>query len=155
MNTRTNRIIFNIACTLICIGVSEATQNPPIAVVTPTSQTVTVGQTAFFADGGSYDPDEGQAIVAYAWTFPSQAVMIKGYDSNATYCKFNAAGTFTVTLKVQDSTGLWSTTGASCTVTVNWPANPPVTWYVSPGGNDGTNNGQTISHSLPSDPDGD
>ncbi len=140
MKTQTNKILFGILCVFSGIGLTEATLNPPIAVVTPTSQTATVGQTVFFADGGSYDPDYGQTIVARAWTFPSQAVMINNYDSTSTYCKFNAAGTFTVNLKVQDNTGQWSTTGANCTVTVTGSVS---TWYVSVSGDDVTNNGQT------------
>ncbi|NLH16493.1 MAG: hypothetical protein GX455_07940, partial [Phycisphaerae bacterium] len=140
MKTQTNKILFGILCVISWSGVSEATNNSPIAVVSPMSQTVTVGQTAFFNGSGSFDPDYGQTIVAYAWTFPPEAVMIKGYDLSQTYCKFNSQGEFTVTLMVQDSTGLWSTTAYSCTVTVSGTSN---TWYVSPYGNDVTNNGMT------------
>ena len=88
----------------------------PVAVASPTNQTIHISQFAWFGGINSSDPDGW--IVSYYWDFGD------GYSAwgmNVSH-KYNSPGQFTVGLKVTDNDGL--TDWDYVTVTV-W-ADPPV-----------------------------
>jgi hypothetical protein len=73
---------------------------PPIAVASPSFQTVDVGEPASFDGSGSYDPDSS-GIDRYEWDFGD------GYTGSGvtTSHAYGSVGTYTVTLRVWDRAG--------------------------------------------------
>lgn len=82
------------------------TPKPPVAVVTPTSTTVSTGSSVTFSAAGSTDSDG--TIQSYSWN--------TGETTSSLTRTFTAAGTYTVTVTVTDNDGQTST--ASSVVTV-------------------------------------
>jgi len=64
-------------------------------------------------NGSGFDHDG--AIVAYQWSWPAQAYGESGGGTRTFSCKFSPAGTYTVSLRVKDDDGHWST-WKHCTV---------------------------------------
>ncbi len=89
---------------------------PPVAVARPSTQTVDVGQSAWFNGSDSYDPDGW--IVSYYWTFGDGG---SAWSENVSH-SYSLPGTYTVSLKVTDNDNL--TDIDYVTVTVN--GYPPV-----------------------------
>jgi len=121
---------------LFASGQSVACTSWPEAEISCPDPCVSVGETVYLNDGGSYDPDNdpcsGTGIVAYEWIFPDEAYYICGrYNKNAK-CKFYPAGTYEVKLKVTDDEG-WS---SQTTVEITVEAASNTQWYVKADGND-------------------
>jgi PKD repeat protein len=94
---------------------------PPVASFTgPTAGLA--GAAVTFAGGGSSDPDG--SIVGYSWSFGDGATSVAGPTISHTY---SAAGTYTVTLTVTDSSGLQAMTSHQITVD-----EPPTAAFTGP-----------------------
>ncbi len=109
-----------------------------------------INQPITFDGGGSSDADS--PIILYEWDFESDGVFDVSSGSPTATHAYPAAGTFTVTLRVTDDTGLTATDTAS--VVIRPPSLPPV---AVPQGPATANEGQTVTFSGAgsSDPDGD
>ncbi len=92
---------------------------PPVASFTYSPTTVRAGQVVSFDASKSYDPDSGDAITSYAWSFGDGSAGM-GVKTAHTFAK---AGTYTVKLTVTDTHGVSSS--VSKTITVLPPEYPP------------------------------
>jgi PKD repeat protein len=101
-------------CTVEVTGTSG--NQPPIADANPDSQTVYVGEDAFFSGNMSYDPDGN--ITAYLWNF-GDGNSASGMDASH---KYTAPGNYTVTLIVTDNNQ--ATDSDTCIVYVMEPPLP-------------------------------
>jgi PKD repeat protein len=86
------------------------TPKPPVAAARPRSQTVNVGQSAWFNGNDSYDPDGW--IVTYYWLFGDGG---SAWGPNVTH-SYSTPGTYTVSLTVTDNDNLTDTDYVSVTV---------------------------------------
>jgi hypothetical protein len=98
--------------------------------ITASPESLSVGQTITFDGSESYAPYG--TIVGYHWTLPGQAFCISGVNASIAKCKFNAPGTYTVWLTVEDDQGEIVT--GDYTITISAATNS--VWYVRPDGND-------------------
>lgn len=87
---------------------------------------VGVNQAATLSDG-SWDPD-GDEIVAWEWTVTGKGV----FNTQDVTVSWASAGTYPVTLRVQDSRGAWSSPFTQ-DIVVSQPNNPPVARLSGPG----------------------
>jgi PKD repeat protein len=90
---------------------------PPVAVISLSSATPSIGETIFFNGSGSTDPDGW--IVSYLWDF-GDGTGASGVQATHAYA---TSGTYLVHLMVSDNQGLAHTT--SRTVVVSSSAPPP------------------------------
>ncbi|MEN6307403.1 MAG: LamG-like jellyroll fold domain-containing protein, partial [Anaerohalosphaeraceae bacterium] len=121
-------------------GVSGWATLPPEVYIDFSPSSPVVGQTITLDGSTSYDPDG--TIVSYSWTLPGQAFCISGINTSIAKCKFNAPGTYTVSLTVEDDEGLFTSEGYQVTIS----AATNTLWYVRPDGRD-DNDGSTDSSS--------
>ena len=90
--------------------------NPPVAMMTKTAETVNIDETLSFNASESYDSDG--SIIGYSWDF-DDGTMAPGETAEHAYSE---AGTYTVTLTVTDNDGVTDNTSSSVNIT-----NPPIT----------------------------
>ncbi len=107
------------------VTITAPANQSPTASFTVSSSPALVGQSVTFNGTGSYDPDG--SIVSWSWNFGDGYT---GSGSTPTHA-YGAAGTYTVTLTVQDNGG--ATGSISHTVTITAPANqsPTASFTVS------------------------
>ncbi len=108
------------------VTITAPANQSPTASFTVSSSPALVGQSVTFNGTGSYDPDG--SIVSWSWNFGDGYT---GSGSTPTHA-YGAAGTYTITLTVQDNGGATGAIGH--TLTVNPAANQPPTasFTVSP-----------------------
>jgi PKD repeat protein len=102
----------------------NGTNQPPVADADPDTQTIEIGETAYFNGTNSYDPDG--TIVSYDWDF-GDGNMGSGITASHVY---STDGIFTVTLTVTDNDGANDTDTCVVTVLVVYPAPPTDFWAV-------------------------
>ncbi len=106
------------------LTVNPAANQPPAASFTAMPSPALVGQTVTFNGTGSYDPDG--SVVSWSWSFGDGYT---GSGSTPTHA-YGAAGTYTITLTVQDNGG--ATGSIAHSLTVNAPTNqPPVASFTT------------------------
>ncbi len=101
------------------LTIGATANQPPTASFTASSSPALVGQTVTFNGTGSYDPDG--SIVSWSWNF-GDGIIASGVTPTHAYA---AAGTYTITLTVQDNGGATGSIGH--TLTINPAANQPPT----------------------------
>ncbi|MCK5000988.1 MAG: hypothetical protein KAS23_15705, partial [Anaerohalosphaera sp.] len=128
---------------LFCSSTTYACNNAPVAhMILPTIDPAHVAGKTIIYDSFGTDID-GDAIVAYLWTFPDEAYCVTGENTSSPQCKYSPESseyTCTLSLKVKDSTGLWSVL-EEVNITVA-PLASAATWYVSTEG-DNLNDGRS------------
>ncbi|MFQ5999159.1 MAG: PKD domain-containing protein [Candidatus Bathyarchaeia archaeon] len=90
----------------------EAPPEPPVARFTPSPPKPYVNGTVTFNASASYDPDG--SIANYTWDFDDGNVTT--VSTPVIYHTYTANDTYTVTLNVTDTQGLWNTTSKTITV---------------------------------------
>jgi len=84
----------------VSITVTQNTNRAPLSVING-PYTGTAGKSISFSSAGSDDPDIGDSIVKYTWSFGDGDTST---ESNPTH-KYSLAGNYTVTLTVEDQSG--------------------------------------------------
>lgn len=108
-----------------------ADNNAPTAVIA--SGTCTALTTCAMSATGSSDPDAGDGIRNYVWSWGDGTPDTTGTSASQSHV-YNVAGTYTVTLRVLDK---WGRASAPVTQSVTTPAepagnNPPTTVFAAP-----------------------
>ncbi len=142
MNNGTLAKLFIIVIIILCSQFIYANQVPVAVIADPDPTSPAIGQTVIFDGSGSYDSDG--TLVGYQWEFPVAAYYVSGDNSDTAQCKFNAAGTHTIKLMVQDNSGVWSNYD-EYEITVSLATSS--TWYVSVDG-DNDNDGQSWANAF-------
>jgi PKD repeat protein len=93
-----------------------AANQPPTCSITFAPASPKVGQSVTF-NGNATDPDVGDTIASYAWTFGDGGTSTAAAPSHT----YAAANTFTVNLTVTDNHGATGTCATSVTVVANQP----------------------------------
>lgn len=88
---------------------------PPVAIAEPTSQTVKIGDPAWFNGSKSYDPDGW--IVSYQWVFGDGG---SAQGENVSHA-YSLPGVYTVGLRVTDNDGMRDEDYVSVTVLGDYP----------------------------------
>jgi len=92
-------------------SVRVTTNRAPNPVITcPSSGTA--GESIAFSSAGSSDPDSGDSIVKYTWSFDDGSVLSEQNPSHT----YSIAGKYTVTLTVEDTEGATESTSTQITV---------------------------------------
>jgi len=108
----------------------------PVASISASATTITVGNSVNFDASGSTAPS-GRTIASYQWSFTSGSTIAAfsgGTTGATTSVMTRATGTFTVMLTVTDSAGVTATRTASVTVNAAPAAAPAPTGSMSSGG---------------------
>ena len=87
-----------------------------------------VGDPISFDGSGSSDPDPGDSIVSYHWTFGDGSEA----DGVQVTHAYNAVGLYGVTLTVTDSRGATGEASAAARVTLDGDTTPPTAVIASP-----------------------
>ena len=127
-------------------GAAPPVDESPTASFTHTPTAPAAGTQVSFNGSASSDPDG--SITAYGWSFGDGATAT-GATPTHTYA---AAGTYTVTLKVTDSSGLTASTNQSITVSGTPPTDESPTVTISAVNYAGTTS--VRYYAAASDPDG-
>ncbi len=101
------------------VAIGPAANQPPVAAFTASSSPAFVGQSVTLSGVGSYDPDG--SVVSWSWNFGDGGTASGATPTHA----YGAAGTYTITLTVQDNGGAVGST--SHTLAVIAAANQPPT----------------------------
>jgi len=140
---------FLITAVIACFSSPTAANQPPVADAEPESQTVFVGELAWFTGNMSYDPDG--YIVSYDWDF-GDGTLGSGVTVSHAY---TAAGNYTVTLTVTDDEGATDTDTVFVIVLGPPPDNqPPVALFTYTPPNPIVGEEVTFDASGSYDPDG-
>jgi len=117
-NIPDNRVfIWNVVCFDVngnsATGVANFTlriniPEPPIAVITPTNPRIVANTNTQFNGSSSYDPDPGDSIASYSWTFGDSGTA----NTAAPIHNYTSIGVYQVNLTVTDMT---SRTGKNTT----------------------------------------
>ena len=87
------------------VQITQSSNRAPIPVING-PYTGTAGKSLSFSCAGSSDPDIGDSIETYTWSFDDGSIST---DQNPNHI-YKMAGNYTVTLTVEDTTGLTEST---------------------------------------------
>lgn len=139
---------YTVTLTLVDAGGNTAKVSHTIIVGTPltaafsaSGNTVQVGTPVTFDASGSRDPNPGQSITAYRWSFGDGAAASGAATSHA----YASPGTYTATLTVTGGEGLTAMISRAVTI-VAAPSSPPVSAPVNPPTASGKIAGVSVKH---------
>lgn len=113
-----------IATATVSVTVSERPNAPPTVVLTATPSSGDAPLATMLSGAGSSDPDAGDAITAYTFTFGDGSPSVTQSTPTIAHTYANA-GSYTATLVVRDMKNA-SSAPASATITVTQPNHAPV-----------------------------
>jgi PKD repeat protein len=138
------RLIGDYGTSIFPFKVRVLEEKPPVAQFTAPAS-ITVGQSVVFDASASTPTPGGSSIAQYLWQFGDGSVVPPSESPQESHT-FNAPGTYTVTLTIEDELGKKAETQQEVTVLAASP--PPCT--ANCGGTSSTTSGGTSTTSTPS-----